>query len=576
MSAPQKDGDGRGANRELPSTSKRRSEDSEKEPPRRRVEACHDASGEMKLHRAVLCSDRCATLAISTAEPKDLGMQDELGRTALHAAVWRRSTEVVKMMLAAWSSSHLGATHPLLEIQDNKGWTTLHVAVNGGRLEVVEMLLAARTDINPRAANKRKPLVDIQNEYGRSALHEAAGGDSPEMVAMLLAAGANTHLQDEFGQTPLHVAIIRRNEQIAEVIWDAEDRNVLRDHRGRTVLHFAAERGMQTIVRKLLSSGPLRKTLRSGKESTSNAAEGEGIALSASKEDLVDVRDKYGKTALHLAAQAGFTEIVELLLAAGTDPLLQTKEGRTALHLAINGPREDTAELLCGAEDGNHLQDKYGWTALHYAASRKYKGTVRKLLFNGVHPHTMDNEGRSPLLWAFVDSGDNSVAEMIISFIAWKDISVEWKGWKPRRVEICKKRMEECVSEIRRMKETKVLRRNITYYDVAARHVGKVADYLESPEFRDALLGGGFARDFPNYADFIDFKVKKAERRRILRAPCLKCFETLFGSLPPLPGTILYDILAYLNERDMQNVLAAFNRDVPDRRAFEASGAVLS
>ncbi|XP_054723865.1 serine/threonine-protein phosphatase 6 regulatory ankyrin repeat subunit A-like [Uloborus diversus] len=569
-------GDGCGANRELPSTSKRQSEDSEKEPPRRRVEACHDASGEMKLLRAVLCSDRCATLAISTAEPKDLGMQDERGWTALHEAIWWRSTEVVKMLLAAWSSSHLGATHPLLEIQDNGGRTALHVAVNGGRLEVVEMLLAARTDINPRDANGRKPLVDIQNKYGRSALHEAAGGDSPEMVAMLLAAGANTHLQDKWGQTALHVAINCPKEQIAEVICDADDRNVLRDHRGRTVLHFAATCGMQTIVRKLLSSGPLRKTLRSGKESTSNAAEGEGIALSASKQDLVDVQDKYGMTALHLAAQGGFTEIVELLLAAGTDPLLQTKRGQTALHIAIDEHREHIAEILCGAEDGNHGQDQYGRTTLHYAARAKFKRTVRNLLFNGEHPHTMDNEGSSPLQLAFVANGDNSVAEMIISFIAWKDISVDWKSWNARRVEICKKRMEECFSEIRRMKETKVLGRNITYYDVAARHVGKVADYLESREFRDALLGGGFARDFPNYADFIDFKVKKAERRRILRAPCLKCFETLFGSLPPLPGMILYDILAYLSERDMQNVLAAFNCDVPDRRAFEASGAVLS
>ncbi|XP_054715595.1 serine/threonine-protein phosphatase 6 regulatory ankyrin repeat subunit B-like [Uloborus diversus] len=523
-------GDGCGANRELPSTSKRRSEDSEEEPPRKRVEACHDASGEMKLHRAVRCSDQCATLAISTAGPKGLGMQDEAGRTALHVAVVWRSAEVVKMMLAAWSSSHLGATHPLLEIQDDEGNTALHLAAVYGRLEAVEVLLAARTDINPRDANGRKSLVDIQNKFGRSALHEAARGDLTEMVAMLLAAGANTHLQDKWGWTPLHIAISFCKEEIAEVICDADDRKVLRDEDGRTVLHFAAKCGMQTIVRKLLSSGPLRKTLRSGKESTSNAAEGEGIALSASKEDLVDVRDKYGMTALHMAAQHGFTEIVELLLAAGTDPLLQTKKGKTALHLAIDWVREDTAELLCGVEDGNHLQDKYGRTALHYAASRKYKNTVRNLLFNGEHPHTMYNGGSSPLQLAFVDKGDNSVAEMIISFIALKDILVEWKGWKARRVEICKKQMEECVSEIRRMKETKVLRGNITYYDVAARHVGKVADYLESPEFRDALLGGGFARDFPNYADFIDFKVKKAERRRIVRAPCLKCLKRCSGA----------------------------------------------
>ncbi|XP_054723936.1 serine/threonine-protein phosphatase 6 regulatory ankyrin repeat subunit A-like, partial [Uloborus diversus] len=427
-------GDGCGANRELPSTSKRQSEDSEKEPPRKRVEACHDASGEMKLHRAVRCSDRCATLAISTAEPKDLGMQDERGRTALHEAVWCGSTEVVKMLLAAWSSSHLGATHPLLEIQDDEGNTALHLAVYCGPLEMVEVLLAARTDINPRDANGRKPLVDIQNECGRTALHEAACGYSTEMVAMLLAAGANTHLQDKWGQTALHVAISSQNFCLRDLF---------------------------------------RKTLRSGKESTSNAAEREGIALSASEEDLVDARDKYGMTALHHAAKYGFTEIVELLLAAGTDPLLQTKEGKTALHVAIDCYREDIAEILCGAEDGNHLQDKYGRTALHYAASRKSKRTVRNLLFNGEHPHTIDKGGSSPLQLAFVDSGDNSVAEMIISFIALKDISVDWKGWNARRVEICKKRMEECVSEIRRMKETKVLSRNITYYDVAARHVGR-------------------------------------------------------------------------------------------------------
>lgn len=52
---------------------------------------------------------------------------------------------------------------------------------------------------------------------------------------------------------------------------------------------------------------------------------------------IVDERDAQGKTALHLAAEAGFVEVVDLLLRAGAKPDAVDGEGAVAVHLACRG-----------------------------------------------------------------------------------------------------------------------------------------------------------------------------------------------------------------------------------------------
>jgi uncharacterized protein len=63
----------------------------------------------------------------------------------------------------------------------------------------------------------------------------------------------------------------------------------------------------------------------------------------------VDARDRYGQTALMLAAQAGRREVVEALIAHRADLNVTAKFGLSALMLALVAGHEDVARILARA-----------------------------------------------------------------------------------------------------------------------------------------------------------------------------------------------------------------------------------
>ena len=79
----------------------------------------------------------------------------------------------------------------------------------------------------------------------------------------------------------------------------------------------------------------------------------------------------YGRTALMLAAQYGYDELVELLLPK-SDAKATTNGnyyGMTALMYAALGANDKSVELLLPKSDAKAV-DNYGLTALDYAKSR--------------------------------------------------------------------------------------------------------------------------------------------------------------------------------------------------------------
>ena len=117
---------------------------------------------------------------------------------------------------------------------------------------------------------------------------------------------------------------------------------------------------------------------------------------------LVHTNDIHGRTALHLAADWGHTETVELLLANNADVDTVDRSGRTALDLAVGWGHTETAEALraagsmverakqlktARAGDGSNepqaeAQFRIGQPApLRRRVHAQYKGQPRKSMF---------------------------------------------------------------------------------------------------------------------------------------------------------------------------------------------------
>jgi ankyrin repeat protein len=111
----------------------------------------------------------------------------------------------------------------------------------------------------------------------------------------------------------------------------------------------------------------------------------------------VNLKDSFGKTALHRAAYKNYQDIMTVLLDAGADINAQDNRGATPLMDAVWAKSEDAAKILVAAGANVNLKNAIGATALHFAACHvRLPGELE----TGNH-----------LLHLLVDAGANVAAE---------------------------------------------------------------------------------------------------------------------------------------------------------------------
>jgi len=122
-----------------------------------------------------------------------------------------------------------------------------------------------------------------------------------------------------------------------------------------------------------------------------------------------------GDTALHIAAAAYQTKIVNDLLAAGADVHARNRLGQEALHAAACGspgsriwdPPAQAATIAGLVEAGAdpNVLDKSGVSPLHKAIRTRCAAAVRTLLDLGADPVGPNKNGSTPMLLAIENTG---------------------------------------------------------------------------------------------------------------------------------------------------------------------------
>ena len=151
-----------------------------------------------------------------------------------------------------------------------------------------------------------------------SRMQHAIENGEVATVTALLAKGVSPDLQDEYGRGFLWHAIDGDQREIAELLVEKGASLALTENNGATVLHRAARRGRFELAARFAELAP----------------------------QLVNAKDAYGETPLHIAAEAGRDDMVQALLDRGADPTLKNSNGRNALFLAQREKHADVAQQL--------------------------------------------------------------------------------------------------------------------------------------------------------------------------------------------------------------------------------------
>ncbi|KAF7058595.1 hypothetical protein CFC21_065617 [Triticum aestivum] len=257
-----------------------------------------------------------------------LRMQNEQGETVLHEAVRLGSGDMVGRLMS--EDPHLarvppadGASPLYLAVslehddiarqlyQNDKGLSysgpdgrnALHVAALKGK-ETIKMLLEWNKD-----------LIRQADRSSRSTpLHFAASWGEHEVISLLLDADQSAAYQPDIDRSfPIHVAAYANKVKAVSVLLDGRrDCAELRDANGRTFLHVAVLEESQSVV-------TYASNLQSKKFASS----------------VMNMQDKDGNTALHLAIQMGNMWIFSPLMKNHEVKLnLRNNKGQTPLDLS--------------------------------------------------------------------------------------------------------------------------------------------------------------------------------------------------------------------------------------------------
>ncbi|XP_024875378.1 serine/threonine-protein phosphatase 6 regulatory ankyrin repeat subunit B-like [Temnothorax curvispinosus] len=326
------------------------------------------------------------------------------GSTPLHLAAFIGHIDIVKSLIESKK-----AKVDAITVHDN---TPLHLAACNGHKDIVDLLITKGAKVNA-----------ITND-GNTPLHIAAAKGHKDIVDFLIKNQANVNATAKDYDTPLHIAVKAGHKEIVEIlVTKGADVNVKSDN--ITPLVSAIKYNQKEIVKVLISNEvevneeglALLLAVRSGYTDI--------VEILLKNRAYVNVNDLGNAAFLHLAAGRGHKDIVNALITKGVD-VDATYSNLTPLCFAAQEGYEEVVEILIArGANFNFISDEHV-TPLHLATTSGHGNVVKVLLDNKANINVKNNENRTPLELA-VAHGHLEVVKMLL-LQDYKKIDINAKG----------------------------------------------------------------------------------------------------------------------------------------------------
>jgi ankyrin repeat protein len=254
--------------------------------------------------------------------------------------------ESVTALCAAASNGHVDVARILLEAKaDVEDWGQIPIRPFIGTTSVglTPLMRAARHVEMTRLLLQWKADVNrAATSDGKTAVHYAVKAQAVSVLQLLLEAKACTHTADKYGRTPLHEPMCTESSvRIVGTLLRAKAPVDAKCHKGLTPLHMAAAAGQSLVVRMLLAA---KASVANAPAAVAAAAmHGHTLSLAVLLQAKADANYPMdGKTPLYFAAANGLAGPVGCLLAAGAD----VHVGMSPLRAAVDAGHVHLARIF--------------------------------------------------------------------------------------------------------------------------------------------------------------------------------------------------------------------------------------
>ncbi len=292
-----------------------------------------------------------------------------------------------------------------IKATDETGRTPLHWAARGTNNEILAYLVEKGAGLN-----------DLDGS-GTAPLHSLASRGNAAGIRILLAKGADINVLAPNKSTPLHFAVLGRQVEALRLLAESKADLESRDEQGRTPLVVAArEMAGPDVVRALLDLGAKIDVVdRFGDTALSLAAwrgSADVVSLLLQRKAAFSVNTPDGRQLLGFAVSTGLADLFALMAEKGADMGFDTEYGRSLLHAAAEGGSVPILELLVGKGLDINRKDAYGWSPLHFAVDMGRTAAVESLLSKGADAGARTLMGQSAYNLA-EDNEDNDMMDFL-------------------------------------------------------------------------------------------------------------------------------------------------------------------
>ena len=257
-------------------------------------------------------------------------------------------------------------------------WSTDRSAASWDACKDIDPLhLCAWFGLSSLIPSREQPTLEVdvrETTYGQTPLMYACRNGHAKVVKQLLGLGASVNIVSDRGQTALFEAILEDRGEVVELLIQDKLLDINAVHRNdhhRTALMLAAQSGYSSIVQRLLQHPEIN----------------------------VNAQDSNGYTALSIAAYNRSITIVKTLLSVpGIDAnLVESSAGQSALMFAVEEETGAMVELLLRGGADPMLKDKpNGGIALMRAVGGGYSRAIEILIkHDQADLKFVDHNGRS-------------------------------------------------------------------------------------------------------------------------------------------------------------------------------------